>query len=89
MSISMEHFGWSSIAQKSTSMVERARLSHPFQLQCRTCGFEPENQIIPPRRCPKCASSTWERFPKPGGLLANVSAMDPWPESEEDDDLDA
>jgi hypothetical protein len=89
MSISMEHFGWSSITETSTPLTERARTSHPFQLQCRACGFEPEDQIIAPRYCPKCASSSWERFPKPGGLLANVGAADPSMDAEMDDEPDA
>jgi hypothetical protein len=24
-----------------------------FQMQCRSCGYEPENVVTPPRLCPK------------------------------------
>jgi hypothetical protein len=39
------------------------------KVQCRCCGFEPEDVITPPRNCPKCHSRSWERFAKPGGTL--------------------
>jgi hypothetical protein len=41
-----------------------------FLIECRTCGFEPENQnsiFLGP--CPKCFCSTWRRVPRPGGPL--------------------
>lgn len=43
-----------------------------FQLQCRACGFEPENVMTPPRCCPKCFSEAWERFARPGSILENA-----------------
>jgi uncharacterized OB-fold protein len=43
-----------------------------FTLQCRSCGFEPEATVVPPRTCPKCHSRGWERFPKPGSILTNA-----------------
>jgi Zn finger protein HypA/HybF involved in hydrogenase expression len=89
MSISMEQFGWSSVCENSVSFREKARLSHPFQLQCRACGFEPDDQITAPRYCPKCASSAWERFVKPGSLLDNVGPGDPEFAPTTDDELDA
>ncbi len=42
-----------------------------FQLQCRSCGFEPEDSVTPPRQCPKCRSNAWERFALPGSILRN------------------
>ena len=33
-----------------------------FQLQCRSCGFEPEDAVVAPRLCPKCHSNSWERY---------------------------
>ncbi len=42
-----------------------------FQTQCRNCGFEPENAVSPPRNCPKCRSTSWERFALPGSILRN------------------
>jgi len=43
-----------------------------FVLQCRACGFEPEDIITPPSICPKCHSKSWERFAKPGSILENA-----------------
>jgi len=43
-----------------------------FHLQCRCCGFEPEDTVVPPRLCPKCHGQSWERFAKPGGILENA-----------------
>jgi hypothetical protein len=44
-----------------------------FQLQCRCCGFEPEDVVTPPRNCPKCHGTSWERFAKPGSILDNAN----------------
>lgn len=44
-----------------------------FQLQCRCCGFEPEDVVVPPRLCPKCHGESWERFAKPGSILSNAN----------------
>lgn len=43
-----------------------------FNVQCRCCGFEPEDCVVAPRFCPKCHSQTWERFAKPGSILENA-----------------
>jgi Zn finger protein HypA/HybF involved in hydrogenase expression len=43
-----------------------------FQLQCRGCGFEPEDSVVAPRLCPKCHSKSWERFTRPGSILDNA-----------------
>ena len=43
-----------------------------FQLQCRSCGFEPEDVVSAPRLCPKCHSAAWERFTRPGSILDNA-----------------
>ena len=50
---------------------EAARPVMVFQLQCRSCGFEPEDNVVAPRLCPKCHSNSWERFPRPGSILDN------------------
>ena len=53
-----------------------ARDSHRvgiFQLQCRCCGYEPEDVVVPPRVCPKCHAESWERFARPGSILTNAS----------------
>jgi hypothetical protein len=43
-----------------------------FQLQCRSCGFEPEDAVVAPRLCPKCHSNSWERYTRPGSILDNA-----------------
>jgi Zn finger protein HypA/HybF involved in hydrogenase expression len=44
-----------------------------FKLQCRCCGFEPEAEmVVAPRICPKCHSTSWERFAHPGSILKNA-----------------
>jgi hypothetical protein len=43
-----------------------------FQLACRSCGFEPEQTIVPPRLCPKCHGNAWERYTRPGSILDNA-----------------
>lgn len=45
-----------------------------FQLQCRRCGYEPDDVITSPRRCPKCHGQSWERYPRPGGVLHTLVA---------------
>jgi rubrerythrin len=44
-----------------------------FQLQCRCCGYEPEDVVVPPRVCPKCHGEAWERFARPGSILTNAN----------------
>jgi Zn finger protein HypA/HybF involved in hydrogenase expression len=44
-----------------------------FRLQCRCCGFEPEDVVVAPHICPKCHSQSWERFAKPGSILDNAN----------------
>ena len=43
-----------------------------FVIQCRLCGFEPEDAVVAPPVCPKCHGQSWERFAKPGSLLVNA-----------------
>ena len=44
-----------------------------FQLQCRSCGYEPEDVVAAPRICPKCHAKAWERFARPGSILTNAN----------------
>ena len=38
-------------------------------VECRTCGFEPADQDeVPAGACPKCHSTSWERFVRPSGI---------------------
>ena len=48
----------------------------PPALQCRACGFEPED-IVPPRACPRCYGSSWERFARPGAILKAAAFAEP------------
>jgi len=43
-----------------------------FRLQCRSCGFEPDDVVTIPRACPKCHAQSWERFTRPGSILENA-----------------
>jgi hypothetical protein len=43
-----------------------------FVLQCHECGYEPDDCLRPPRLCPKCHSRSWDRFARPGSILANA-----------------
>ena len=72
MSISMERFA--SQGEFLTYSPDRPILARPavFQLQCRSCGFEPEDVVVAPRICPKCHSESWERFARPGSILENA-----------------
>lgn len=72
MSISMEPFASSGhFATYDPFQSVSGRVS-VFQLQCRSCGFEPENVVTAPRFCPKCHGNSWERFARPGGILENA-----------------
>lgn len=44
-----------------------------FEVQCRCCGYEPEDVVVPPKVCPKCHGESWERFAKPGSILNNAN----------------
>jgi hypothetical protein len=73
MSIGMQRFaseGHFATYDPFARPVERAAI---FQLQCRCCGFEPEDVVVPPRVCPKCHGEAWERFARPGSILSNAN----------------
>ena len=67
-SFSMEHL----VAKKETAKYDpyqsTSQRAMVFQVQCRMCGFEPEDLLHPPRICPKCHSQAWERFTRPGAF---------------------
>ena len=72
MSISMERFGSEgrfATYNPISAGVQRVTI---FQLQCRSCGFEPEGAVTPPRLCPKCHGEAWERYARPGSILDNA-----------------
>ena len=72
MSISMERFGSDGHFATYNPFPPIQARPAVFQLQCRCCGFEPDNVVTPPRLCPKCHAKSWERFARPGGILENA-----------------
>ena len=73
MSISMERFeahGQFVTYDPFARSVSRVAI---FQLQCRSCGFEPEDTVVAPKVCPKCRSESFERFARPGSILENAN----------------
>lgn len=72
MVISMDQFG----AQGSFATFDPFKVAGPssmvFTLQCRSCGFEPDNAVTAPKCCPKCMGKSWERFARPGSILTNA-----------------
>jgi len=72
MSNSMERFASQGHFLTYDPFTSPARPAAVFQLQCRSCGFEPEGAVTPPKLCPKCHSESWERFARPGSILANA-----------------
>jgi hypothetical protein len=76
MSISMDRFA--SQGQFETYDPYRAvpQMTAMFTLQCRSCGYEPDDVVTAPRLCPKCHANSWERFTRPGSILENASRYD-------------
>ena len=72
MSIAMELFGSSERTSESPESSGGPGPNFPFQLQCRTCGFEPIDVIAPPPCCPKCTGHSWERFAIARSLLMHA-----------------
>ncbi len=72
MSISFERFaseGHFATFDPAQALPSRIQV---FQMQCRSCGFEPDDTVVAPRLCPKCHGESWERFARPGSILANA-----------------
>lgn len=73
MSISMERFGSEGHFATYDPFAQVPQRVAVFQMQCRSCGYEPENVVTPPRLCPKCHAESWERFARPGSILDNAN----------------
>jgi len=73
MSISMERFASEGQFATFDPYQETNSRVAVFQLQCRCCGFEPEDAVVAPRVCPKCHGESWERFARPGSILENAN----------------
>ena len=72
MSISMEPFASTGhLATYDPFEATGGRIA-VFQMQCRSCGYEPEGVVSAPLLCPKCHSASWERYTRPGGILENA-----------------
>lgn len=72
MSISMERFASDGHFASYEPQAKRTHLVAVFAIQCRCCGFEPEDTVVAPKVCPKCHGRAWERFAKPGSILQNA-----------------
>lgn len=73
MSISMDRFASDGHFVTYNPFPSGERQVAVFQLQCRSCGFEPEGAVTPPKFCPKCHGESWERFARPGSILDNAN----------------
>ena len=73
MSIGMQRFGSEGHFATYDRFAQPEERAAIFQLQCRCCGFEPEDVVVPPRCCPKCHGEAWERFARPGSILSNAN----------------
>jgi hypothetical protein len=72
MSISMERFGSEGHFATYNPFAAGIQRTAVFQIQCRSCGFEPEGAVTPPKLCPKCHGESWERYARPGSILDNA-----------------
>jgi rubrerythrin len=73
MSISMERFESSGQFVTYDPFAKALSRVAIFQLQCRCCGYEPEDSVVAPKLCPKCHGETFERFARPGSILDNAN----------------
>lgn len=72
MSISMERFAAQGLFPTFDPYQQDSAGPQMFGVLCRRCGYEPEDRLVLPRRCPKCGGESFERFPLPGALLAQA-----------------
>ena len=71
MSISNDRFAAEGLHQTYDPYEPTVQRVAIFMTQCRSCGYEPTDTVTPPKCCPKCRSSSWERFALPGSILRN------------------
>ncbi len=72
MSISMDRFASQGRFLTYDPFAAQLQPTVVFKLQCRSCGFEPEGAVTPPKLCPKCHGESFERFARPGSILENA-----------------
>lgn len=75
MSISMESFAATGMFATYDPYRSESDRVAVFQMQCRCCGYEPEDVVRAPRTCPKCHAQSWERFTRPGSILDNSERL--------------
>lgn len=73
MSIGMDRFGSVGQFASYNPFVLDAERVTVFQMQCRCCGYESTDPVVAPKICPKCHSQSWERFARPGSILADAN----------------
>ncbi len=73
MPISMERFESNGLFATYDPFADSVHRVAVFSLQCRKCGYEPEDSVAAPKICPKCFGESFERFVRPGSILENAS----------------
>ncbi len=73
MSISMERFASEGHFLRYDPYEAMPQRISVFTIQCRSCGFEPEDTVVMPKLCPKCHGESFERYTRPGSILENAS----------------
>jgi uncharacterized OB-fold protein len=71
MSIGTEHWASEGVFATYDPFKSASRVTI-FRIQCRSCGYEPDDAMVTPRTCPKCHGDSWERFAQPGSILSNA-----------------
>lgn len=72
MSIAMERFASEGQFITYDAFAHSGQRIAVFSLECRSCGYEAEHTVTPPRICPKCRGESWERFARPRSILENA-----------------
>ncbi|MGD1277118.1 MAG: hypothetical protein ABR964_07845 [Tepidisphaeraceae bacterium] len=72
MSISMERFAFKGHFATHDPNPKSCASRAVFGLECHCCGYEPPDPVVAPTICPKCQSTSWERFVIPGSILKNA-----------------
>ena len=73
MPIGMQRFASEGHFATYDPFAQPVQRTEVFQLQCRSCGYEPEDVVVAPQICPKCHGKAWERFARPGSILNNAN----------------
>jgi hypothetical protein len=72
MSISADRFGSVGLFRSvKPSPAESARV-RLYQVQCHNCSYDRWDPVNVDGTCPKCGGHAWDRFVRPGSILANA-----------------